>query len=90
MVGNGFCFISHVGEVYGCGFLPIVAGNIRQQDFREIYEGSLLFNQLRNPGVLKGKCGLCKFKAVCGGCRARAFSTKKDCLQEEPFCVYQP
>jgi radical SAM protein with 4Fe4S-binding SPASM domain len=90
MAGNGFCFISHVGEVFGCGFLPINAGSIRQQGFREIYEKSLLFNQLRNSGLLMGKCGLCKFKTVCGGCRARAFSTKGDYLHEESFCTYQP
>jgi radical SAM protein with 4Fe4S-binding SPASM domain len=88
MAGNGFCFISHVGEVYGCGFLPIKAGNIRQQTFREIYEDSYIFKQLRNPTLLKGKCGSCNFKIICGGCRARAFSISTDYLQEEPFCNY--
>jgi radical SAM protein with 4Fe4S-binding SPASM domain len=88
MAGNGFCFISHIGEVYGCGFLPIKAGDIRQQKFSDIYENSLLFKQLRDPNLLKGKCGACTFKATCGGCRARAFSTSKDFLQEEPFCTF--
>jgi radical SAM protein with 4Fe4S-binding SPASM domain len=88
MAGNGFCFISHVGEVFGCGFLPIKAGDIRQQVFSEIYVGSTLFKQLRDPCMLKGKCGVCNFKVVCGGCRARAFSVSKDFLQEEPFCNY--
>jgi radical SAM protein len=88
MAGNGFCFISHVGEIYGCGFLPIKAGDIRQQNFSEIYENSILFKQLRNPDMLKGKCGICKYKTVCGGCRARAFSTVNDYLQEEPYCNY--
>jgi radical SAM protein with 4Fe4S-binding SPASM domain len=88
MAGNGFCFISHVGEVYGCGFLPLKAGDIRQQSFSEIYTNSSLFKQLRNHYLLKGKCGVCGFKVVCGGCRARAFSTSKDYLQEEPFCNY--
>ncbi|MDR0461243.1 MAG: SPASM domain-containing protein [Nitrososphaerota archaeon] len=88
MAGNGFCFISHIGEVYGCGFLPLKAGNIRRQAFSEIYTNSPLFKQLRSPQLLKGKCGTCDFKVVCGGCRARAFSTSGDYLQEEPFCKY--
>jgi heme b synthase len=90
MAGNGFCFISHIGEVYGCGFLPIKAGNIKEQNFREIYQNAPLFKELRNPALLKGKCGLCSYKAACGGCRARAFSVRKDFLEEEPFCNYLP
>jgi radical SAM protein with 4Fe4S-binding SPASM domain len=88
MAGNGFCFISHIGEVYGCGFLPLSAGSIRQQSFSEIYESSPLFKQLRNPSILRGKCGKCKFKITCRGCRARALAASKDYLQEEPFCNY--
>ncbi|MDR2708279.1 MAG: SPASM domain-containing protein, partial [Nitrososphaerota archaeon] len=88
MAGNGFCFISHIGEVYGCGFLPLKVGDIRQQSFSEIYKNSSLFNQLRNPNLLKGKCGICKYKPLCRGCRARAYSTCKDYLQEEPYCNY--
>ncbi len=90
MAGNGFCFISHIGEVYGCGFLPIKAGNIRQQNFREIYQNASLFKQLRDHTLLKEKCGICNFKATCGGCRARAYSIRKDFLEEEPFCNYHP
>ncbi len=90
MVGDGFCFISHVGEVYGCGFLPVPAGNIRQQNFKEIYQNSLLFNKLRNHSLLKGKCGDCSYKTACGGCRARAYATHKDYLEEEPYCSHQP
>jgi radical SAM protein with 4Fe4S-binding SPASM domain len=90
MAGNGFCFISHIGQVYGCGFLPVQAGDIRQQTFRKIYTNSSLFKQLRDPCLLKDKCGLCNFKVICGGCRARAFSTSQDYLQAEPFCNYTP
>jgi radical SAM protein with 4Fe4S-binding SPASM domain len=90
MAGNGFCFISHVGEVYGCGFLPIKAGGIKEQSFQEIYQNSPLFKELRNPAMLKGKCGVCSYKAACGGCRARAFSTRKDYLEAEPYCNYRP
>jgi radical SAM protein with 4Fe4S-binding SPASM domain len=90
MAGKGFCFISHVGEVYGCGFLPVSAGNIRQQNFEEIYQHSPLFVQLRNRALLKGKCGKCEYQEACGGCRARALSVHTDYLEEEPYCPYQP
>ena len=90
MAGNGFCFISHVGEVYGCGFLPVSAGNIRQQNFKEIYQHSPLFVQLRNRALLKGKCGKCEYQEACGGCRARALSVHTDYLEEEAYCLYQP
>jgi len=88
MAGDGFCFISHVGDVFGCGFLPLCAGSIRQQTLKEIYQKSALFVELRNHCLLKGKCGKCAYSVACGGCRARAFSTKKDYLEEEPFCVF--
>lgn len=90
MAGNGFCFISHIGEVFGCGFLPIPAGNIRQQSFKQIYQQSPLFVELRNHSLLKGKCGACEYKTICGGCRARALSIHKNHMEEEPYCVYTP
>jgi radical SAM protein with 4Fe4S-binding SPASM domain len=90
MAGNGFCFISHVGDVFGCGFLPVPAGNIRTQNFKEIYQKSQLFLQLRNHELLKGKCGSCEYKLLCGGCRARALSVNRNYLQEEPYCLFQP
>jgi radical SAM protein with 4Fe4S-binding SPASM domain len=90
MAGNGFCFISHIGEVFGCGFLPLPAGNIRQQSFKQIYQQSPLFVELRNHDLLKGKCGLCEYKTLCGGCRARALSIHKSHIAEEPYCVYAP
>jgi radical SAM protein with 4Fe4S-binding SPASM domain len=90
MAGNGFCFVSHVGDVFGCGFLPLAAGNVRQQSFREIYQNSPLFLELRNPALLRGKCGACGFRAICGGCRARALSVHGSHLAEEPYCEYLP
>ncbi|MDR0372592.1 MAG: radical SAM protein [Nitrososphaerota archaeon] len=89
MAGNGFCFISHVGDVFGCGFLPLRAGSIRQQSLKEIYQQAPLFVELRNHQLLKGKCGKCNYSMICGGCRARAFSTKKDYLEEEPYCIFK-
>lgn len=90
MAGNGFCFISHVGDVFGCGFLPLVAGNVRKQKFGEIYQKSPLFATLRDNSLLKGKCGVCSFKGACGGCRARALSVNGSIVAEEPYCTYKP
>ena len=90
LAGTGVCFVSHRGQVFPCGYLPVEAGDIRQQTFREIWEYSTLFNELRNPSLLGGKCGLCEFKQVCSGCRARAYGTTQEYLGEEPFCTYQP
>lgn len=90
LAGTGVCFVSHRGEVFPCGYLPIAAGNIRQQPFRAIWEEAPLFQELRDPGLLQGKCGLCEFKQVCGGCRARAYGMTGEYLGEEPFCIYEP
>ncbi len=90
LAGTGVCFVSHRGEVFPCGYLPLEAGNIRQQPFREIWESSPLFAELRDPDLLGGKCGLCEFKRVCGGCRARAYGMTLEYLGEEPFCEYVP
>jgi AdoMet-dependent heme synthase len=90
MTGRGFCFISHIGDVFGCGFLPISAGNIRKQPFQMIYQHSRLFAELRQLDLLKGKCGICGFSGLCGGCRARALATSGDYLDEEPYCPYSP
>jgi heme b synthase len=88
--GTGFCFLSSTGEVYPCGYLPVLAGNIRKQPFREIWENAEVFKKLRNPNELKGKCGSCEYKLVCAGCRARAYAATGDYLEEEPYCVYRP
>ena len=90
LAGTGVCFVSHRGEVFPCGYLPVEAGNIRQQPFQEIWERSPLFAELRDPELLGGKCGLCEFKKVCGGCRARAYGMTMAYLDEEPFCTYEP
>ncbi len=90
MAGNGFCFISSTGEVYGCGFLPVKAGDVRQESFQRIYQGSPLFRSLRDHDLLEGRCGVCEYRSVCGGCRARALGTSGNLLGEEPYCVYHP
>ena len=90
LAGTGFCFISHVGRVQGCGYLDVEAGNIRKSSFCEIWRESPLFNELRDLSKIKGKCGICEFRVACGGCRARAFETSGDYLAEEPYCIHQP
>lgn len=90
LAGTGVCFISHQGEIYPCGYLPVLAGDLRHQPFAEIWEKSAVFQQLRDPENLKGKCGRCEFRNICMGCRARAFAATGDFLDEEPFCIYEP
>jgi radical SAM protein with 4Fe4S-binding SPASM domain len=90
LAGTGVCFISHQGEVYPCGYLSVLAGDLRKQTFAEVWNGSTVFQQLRATDNLKGKCGCCEFRKLCMGCRARAFAATGDFLDEEPFCIYQP
>ncbi len=90
LAGTGVCFLSHEGEVYPCGYLPVIAGDLRKQSFAEIWEQATVFQQLRDTENLKGKCGCCEFRNVCMGCRARAYAATGDFLDEEPFCVYEP
>ena len=88
--GNGFCFISHTGDVCPSGFLPLPAGNIREQSVVDIYRSAPLFRSLRDSSAIKGKCGGCDFRDVCGGSRARAYAIHGDPLAEDPSCVYRP
>lgn len=88
--GTGFCFVSSIGEVYPCGYLPALAGSIKEQSFSDVWENSQVFNDLRDPSRLKGKCGDCEYNKVCAGCRARAYVATGDYLAEEPYCIYTP
>jgi len=88
--GCGVMFISHVGDVYPAGFLPVAAGNVRQGDPVEIYRDSEVFKSLRDPDLLKGRCGACEYRSACGGSRARAFAYTGDALEADPLCPYEP
>ncbi|MEE9583627.1 MAG: SPASM domain-containing protein, partial [Dehalococcoidales bacterium] len=90
LAGIGFCFISHRGIVQGCGYLDVAAGNIREQPFSQIWSHSPLFNDLRDLSNIKGKCGICEYRRICGGCRARAYAASGDYLDAEPYCVHEP
>ena len=88
--GKGFMFISHVGNVYPSGFLPIHAGNVRETPLAEIYREAPIFKALRDTSKLEGKCGACEYKEICGGSRARSYALTGDPHAQEPCCIYQP
>lgn len=90
LAGTGFCFISHTGKVQGCGYLDVEAGDLKSNSFNDIWFNSPVFDALRNLDGLKGKCGLCEYKVICGGCRARAYEATGDYMESEPYCLYQP
>src|SRR5438445_3361596 len=72
--GKGFVFVSHTGEVYPSRFLPLAAGNVLWEPLSQIYQDAALFRSLRDSSQLKGKCGRCDFKDVCGGSRGPTLS----------------
>lgn len=88
--GSGFAFVSHVGDVFPSGFLPIPAGNVRQQPLSAIYRDSKIFRDLRNPDLLLGRCGRCEYKVICGGSRSRAYALTGNQLATDPWCAYEP
>ncbi|PHQ37457.1 radical SAM/SPASM domain-containing protein [Halorubrum persicum] len=88
--GCGFAFVSHTGEAYPSGFLPESAGNVRDRSIVDLYRNTDLFESLRDPDRLKGKCGACEFRQVCGGSRSRAFAATGDPLESDPLCPYVP
>jgi radical SAM protein with 4Fe4S-binding SPASM domain len=87
--GQGFAFVSYRGEVQPCGYLDLVAGNIREASFPDIWEHADLFWRLRAVDDYAGKCHRCQYRKVCGGCRARAFAATGDVLSEDPICPYE-
>ncbi len=88
--GNGIMFVSHLGEVYPSGFLPVVAGNVREASLVDLYRSSPAFVRLRDVTHFQGKCGRCEFVALCGGSRARAYAATGDYLASDPLCAYHP
>ena len=88
--GNGFLFVSHSGEIYPSGFVPLRAGNIRRESLAWAYRDSDLFRRLRRPDDFKGVCGVCEYNTICGGSRARALALTGDHLESDPWCGYKP
>lgn len=90
LAGQTICLIDNNGDVYPCSYFPKSAGNVKTTPFREIWENSPLFAELRDFSTYKGRCGQCEYNRVCGGCRARSYAITGDYLGEEPFCDYVP
>ncbi len=86
--GRGFAFVSHVGDIYPSGFLPIAVANVRSSSFGEVYRTNPLFTQLRRPSSFSGRCGTCEYNMLCGGSRARAFAVHGDAFASDPACAY--
>lgn len=88
--GDGFAFVSHTGEIFPSGFLPASAGNVRDESLVNVYRNSEMFKSLRDKDNLKGKCGECEYRNLCGGSRSRAYATTGDVLESDPLCSYVP
>jgi len=88
--GHGIMFVSNQGDIYPAGFLPLVTGNVRVNKLVDIYRDSPIFQSLHNPSTFRGKCGVCEYRTLCGGSRARAFAHTGDPLASDPFCAYEP
>jgi radical SAM protein len=88
--GNGFLFISHIGEIQPSGFLPLTAGMVRENDVVDIYRNHPMFKDLRDYSRLKGKCAVCEYRDVCGGQRGRAYGITGDYMESDPACAYVP
>jgi radical SAM protein with 4Fe4S-binding SPASM domain len=88
--GKGFVFVSHQGEIFPSGFLPVSGGNVLNQSLTDVYRNSELFKTLRDTTQREGKCGICEYQKICGGSRARAYALTGDYLAEDPRCTYQP
>lgn len=90
LAGLGILFVSHKGDVFPCGYLPVKCGNILEQNLRDIWRSSEDLARMRDSNLLEGRCGRCGYREVCGGCRARAYAATGNYMAEEPFCAYIP
>ncbi|HEX8914065.1 MAG TPA: hypothetical protein VF796_17080, partial [Humisphaera sp.] len=88
--GRGVMFVSHVGEIFPSGFLPVECGRFPADSVVRTYQNHPVFLALRDSDQLKGKCRACEFRHLCGGSRARAFGVTGDLMAAEPDCIYQP
>jgi radical SAM protein with 4Fe4S-binding SPASM domain len=90
MAGTQYARITPGGEITPCPYMDVVAGDLRQTNFTDIWQNSDVFRELRNPALLKGRCGRCEMRELCGGCRCRSYAAFDDYMQEDPACTYQP
>lgn len=90
LAGMGVLFVSHLGDVFPCGYLPVKCGNILEKNLADIWYNSKDLALMRDSNSLEGKCGICGYREVCGGCRGRAYAATGNYMAEEPFCAYVP
>jgi radical SAM protein with 4Fe4S-binding SPASM domain len=90
LAGLGVLFVGHQGDVFPCGYLPVKCGNVLDEKLSDIWYGSEDLARMRDSNELEGKCGVCGYKQVCGGCRGRAYASTGNYMAEEPFCAYVP
>jgi len=90
LAGLGILFVGHQGNVFPCGYLPVNCGNVLEEKLSDIWYGSKDLARMRDSNELEGKCGVCGYKQVCGGCRGRAYAATGNYMAEEPFCAYVP
>ena len=88
--GHGIVFVSHTGEICPAGFLPLVAGNVRQDRLADVYRNAPAFQSLHDPMQFEGRCGRCQYHLLCGGSRARAFEATGNAFASDPFCTHEP
>ncbi|MHC4874460.1 MAG: radical SAM protein [Planctomycetota bacterium] len=88
LAGTSVCFVSHKGDIQPCGYLPVKAGNIFGRSFVDTWQDSGIFKDLRDVENLEGSCGLCNYKTVCMGCRARAYAETGSYLATDPDCIF--
>ena len=90
LAGLGVLFVGHKGDVFPCGYLPVNCGNVLEDKLEDIWQNNKDLARMRDSSALEGKCGVCGYRAICGGCRARAFALTNNYMAEEPFCAYIP
>jgi radical SAM protein len=88
--GHGIMFVSNTGDVCPAGFMPIAVGNVRRDRVADIYRNAPLFRSLHDPAQFEGRCGICEYRVLCGGSRARAYEATGSPLGTDPFCTYEP
>jgi radical SAM protein len=87
--GYGVIFIAYNGDIYPSGFTPLKLGNVKDGSIVDVYRSNKILQTIR-LSVFKGRCGICEYRHICGGSRARAFATRGDVLDEDPACIYNP
>jgi radical SAM protein with 4Fe4S-binding SPASM domain len=90
LAGLGVLFVGHQGDVFPCGYLPVKCGNVLEDKLADIWYNNKDLARMRDSSRLEGKCGICGYRQICGGCRGRAYAATGNYMAEEPFCVYVP